>query len=137
MGSLFLGYAGVPGLAQTCNETQCKRPSSARVIVSYQFPEWLWTRALFGSFTKSAMMGGPELLIRLQNTIAYTSPTYLFCLSGNVEALRKHLDDGQASPYDIDSRGISLLHVSYLYCKRGFTADLPLERAQIHDGEPD
>jgi len=110
MGSLFLGYSGVPGITEPCNETQCRRRSSARFILSYQFPSWFWTRALFASFVKSTMFG-PEMLLRVQTTIPYTSETYNHCLKGNVGSLQRLFEEGCASPFDVDPDGVSLLHV--------------------------
>ena len=111
MGSLFLGYSGVPGITQPCNETQCRRRSSTRFILSYQFPEWFWTRALFASFVKSTMFG-PEMLLRVQTTIPWASETYNFCVDGNVKGLQRLFEEGCASPFDVDPRGASLLLVS-------------------------
>jgi hypothetical protein len=110
IGSLFMGYSGVPGITQPCNETQCKRRSSTRFILSYQFPEWFWTRALFASFVKSTMFG-PEMLLRVQTTIPWASETYNFCVDGNVKGLQRLFEEGSASPFDVDPRGTSLLHV--------------------------
>jgi hypothetical protein len=111
LGSLFIGYSGVPGLTQSCNEKQCSRRSQVRFITSYQFPKWMWTRALFTSFMTSRLYG-PEMLVRVQNTISYVSETYQCCLNGEVGLLKKRFDNGLASPFDVDPEGVSLLHVS-------------------------
>jgi hypothetical protein len=111
LGSLFVGYSGVPVLTQPCTERQCRRRSSLRVIASYQFPQWVWGRALFAAVASSRMTG-PEMLIRVQNKIPFASETYQFCLNGNVTSLQRHFDHGLASPYDVDTDGLSLLHVS-------------------------
>jgi hypothetical protein len=114
LGSLFIGYSGIPGLTESCNEKQCSRRSQVRFIASYQFPKWIWTRALFASFMTSRLYG-PEMLVRVQNTIPYVSETYQFCLNGQTELLKKRFDGGLASPYDVDPEGVSLLHVSFPY----------------------
>jgi hypothetical protein len=110
IGSLFVGYSGVPLATQPCNERQCRRRSTLRFILSYQFPSWFWTRALFASFT-TANVPGPEMLIRVQMKIPYASETYQHCLNGNAESLQRLFQERVASPFDVDQDGLSLLHV--------------------------
>jgi hypothetical protein len=111
LGSLFIGFSGVPGLTEVCNESQCNRRSQVRLIASYQFPKWMWTRALFASFMTSKLHG-PEMILRVKNTIPYTSETYQCCLNGELGLLKRRFDDGLASPFDVDPEGVSLVHVS-------------------------
>lgn len=110
MGSLFVGYSGVPLATQPCNERQCRRRSTLRFILSYQFPAWFWTRALFASFT-TANVPGPEMLIRVQTKIPFASEIYQHCLNGNAESLQRLFQKRAASPFDVDPDGLSLLHV--------------------------
>lgn len=56
-------------------------------------------------------MFGPEMLLRVQTTIPYTSETYNHCLKGNVGSLQRLFGEGSASPFDVDPDGVSLLHV--------------------------
>ena len=114
IGSLFVGYSGIPAVTEPCNERQCSKRSSSRVIVSYQFPEWFWTRSLLVSFM-SASMSGPEMLIRVSNTIPFASETYQHCLGGNVPGLKRLFETGCASPFDLDPEGLSLLRVSTVW----------------------
>jgi hypothetical protein len=110
IGSLFVGYSGVPLATQPCNERQCQRRSTVRFTLSYQFPAWFWTKALFASLT-TANVPGPEMLIRVQTKIPYTSEIYQHCLTGNAESLQRLFQERAASPFDVDPDGISLLHV--------------------------
>jgi hypothetical protein len=118
IGSLFIGYTGVPVVTPPCNEKQCKKRSTSRIIVSYQFPGWFWERSLFTSFMTAAL-SGPEMLIRVTNTIPFACETYQHCLDGNVPGLRRLFELGKASPFDLDPAGISLLHVSVETVSRG------------------
>jgi hypothetical protein len=111
IGSLFIGYSGVPIVTPPCNEKQCKKRSTSRIILSYQFPSWFWERSLFTSFM-SAALSGPEMLIRVTNTIPYACETYQHCVDGNVLGLRRLFEIGKASPFDLDPDGVSLLNVS-------------------------
>jgi hypothetical protein len=111
IGSLFIGYSGVPIVTPQCNEKQCKKRSTSRIILSYQFPSWFWERSLFTSFMTAALPG-PEMLIRVTNTIPYACETYQHCLDGNVLGMRRLFEIGRASPFDLDPDGVSLLHVS-------------------------
>lgn len=117
LGSLFIGYSGVPFVTQSCNERQCSRRSTLRFIVNYQFPAWFWTRALFASLT-SANMPGPEMLIRVQTTVPFASETYQYCLNGNTIGLQRLFEKHSASPFDVDPDGVSLLHVSNILYDR-------------------
>jgi hypothetical protein len=118
VGSLFVGYSGLPLFTQTCNETQCQKRSGLRVVVSYQFPKWFWEQALFASILQGTM-SGPEMLLRVHRTIPFASETYQYTLDGNVPALRRIFEQGKASPFDMDPNGQSLLHVSvYAYAFR-------------------
>jgi ankyrin repeat protein len=107
-GSLFVGYGGMPIITQPCNERQCRKPSSSKVVLSYQFPDWFWSRSLLLSFM-TASAAGPELLIRIPNTIPYASETYQHCLDGNVAGLLRLFKKKIASPFDLDPKGVSLL----------------------------
>lgn len=60
----------------------------------------------------SAALSGPEMLIRVTNTIPYACETYQHCVDGNVLGLRRLFEIGKASPFDLDPDGVSLLHVS-------------------------
>jgi len=111
VGSLFVGYSGMPAMTESCNEKQCRKRSSSRIIVSYQFPEWFWTRSFLASFM-TAGFAGPEMLIRLSNTIPFASETYQHCLGGNILGLKRLFEMGSASPFDLDPDGLSLLRVS-------------------------
>lgn len=111
IGSLFVGYSGIPVVTEPCNERQCRKRSSSRVIVSYQFPGWFWTRSLLASFM-TANVAGPEMLIRISNTIPFASETYQQCQTGNAFGLLRLFENGSASPFDLDPDGLSLLRVS-------------------------
>jgi hypothetical protein len=113
IGSLFIGYSGVPMVTPQCDEKQCRKRSTSRIILSYQFPEWFWERSLFTSFM-TASLSGPEMLIRVSNTIPYACETYQHCIDGNAPGLRRLFEVGKASPFDLDPEGFSLLHVSKL-----------------------
>jgi ankyrin repeat protein len=108
LGSLFLGYSGIPVLVEPCNEKQCRKRSTSRINLSYQFPSWFWSQSLVASFT-TAQPTGPELLIRISNTIPFASETYQYCSSGNERGLVRLFAAGKASPFDLDPDGLSLL----------------------------
>lgn len=46
LGSLFLGYAGVPTSAASCNLESCSKTRYLRLTVTYCFPTWFLNRAL-------------------------------------------------------------------------------------------
>jgi len=109
-GSLFVSYSGVPGLSQTCDEKHCHSRTNLRIITSYQLPTWIKERVLYTCFVSSRMTG-PEFLVRVQNSVPFSSETYQHCLNGDSALLKRRFDSGLASPYDVDPDGLSLLHV--------------------------
>ncbi|KAF2232683.1 ankyrin [Viridothelium virens] len=108
VGSLFVGYSGIPAMTPSCNETQCRKRSSMRIMLNYQFPEWLWTKMLFASYDTSTL-AGPELLLRVQTKIPFASPALDYCFRGDITSLKRMFEDGTASPFDVDPDGTSLL----------------------------
>jgi ankyrin repeat protein len=58
--------------------------------------------------------GDPELLLRTRRVIPWISPAILAILNGDLEELRDLLARGQASPYDEDIDGDTLLHIAAL-----------------------
>jgi ankyrin repeat protein len=116
IGSLFVGYSGIPLITEACNEKQCRRRSTFRVIVNYQFPKWFWTRALFASVVND-VMAGPEMLLRVPRQVPFTSEAYQHCLNGDVTSLKLLFDAGKASPFDVDPDGTFLLNSALRYDK--------------------
>lgn len=119
--SLFVGYGGIPGMTPTCNEAMCKKRSTARLVLSYQFPAWFWTKNLFASFVANTL-AGPELLLRVQNTIPWESRACQYCVIGEVMSLKRMFENGMASPFDVQQDSFSLLllalqHHRYDVCR--------------------
>ncbi|KAL9071606.1 MAG: hypothetical protein Q9157_005414 [Trypethelium eluteriae] len=107
VGSLFVGYSGIPAITPPCNETQCRRRSSMRIMLSYQFPEWFWTNVLFAS-CDTTTLAGPELLLRVQTKIPFNSAAIDYCFRGDIMSLKRMFENGTASPFDVNPDGTSL-----------------------------
>lgn len=58
--------------------------------------------------------GDPELLLRIRRVVPWDSPAFCAISSGNLADLRDLLTRGQASPYDEDINGDTLLHKASL-----------------------
>lgn len=115
LGSLQIGYQGVPIITATCDRQECKAREKSRVTVNYQFPEWFWQKKLLFSVVNH-VYSGPEILLRvkgrLENSFGPYNNNYISIVcSGNFKDLQKLITEGTIGLYDEDERGWSLLDV--------------------------
>jgi hypothetical protein len=111
VGSLFLGYSGLPQPWRECNERTCQRQSIPTIRVSYYFPSWFLTRVLQITFAMSYMKG-PELILNCPRVVEDDSPVIFQAVQGNLQHIQYLFNEGLASPYDVAlSNGRTALHV--------------------------
>ncbi len=112
LGSLFLGYTGLPTLTPPCNNGKCRRSSEAFVQFNYYFPSWFVARAV--SFAMSVQNSKiPKVSLRVLQLRNSYEEIFQSCIVGDVHSVRYLLMSGQASVTDIsDDSGHSPLHVS-------------------------
>lgn len=95
---------------QRCNEHSCRRSTSAKLSISYRFPEWLLNR-LISSVIISNHVNGPQLSLVVPRIVPNTSDIFFQSFAGNVDAVAKLLQSGLASPCDISGMwGYTPLH---------------------------
>jgi ankyrin repeat protein len=112
IGRLTIGYSGLPWpIMSSCNEPGCQQEAATQVRVRYQFPRWCWPKVFTASLGKTNF-GDPELLLRTRRVVPWDSPANIAIWCGDVEKLRDLLTRGQASPYDEDIDGNTLLHIA-------------------------
>ena len=75
----------------------------------YRGPAWLVNRAW--AFHAVKARNGWDCYFRQHNVIPWYSPVFKHAKSGNVMGLRELFDKNQASPWDCDDNGSTLLHV--------------------------
>lgn len=116
VGSLFMGYTGIPSPFRRCDVYDCRQRSLTHVKLTYRFPAWFWNRAIHVAF-----LGGgpsPELVLRFPCVRPFESDWGTFVRAGAVEDLKYLIDRKQASLHDVDSKyGMTALHWSMHRCR--------------------
>ena len=111
LGSLFVGYTGLPALGSACTESTCNRNLKPRISLSYYFPKWFLQRAL-SLVLYSRPELGPDLNLRTVRLIDRSADVFTYAVSGNVEGLKYLFTAGLASPIDVAlNGGYTPLHV--------------------------
>jgi len=112
LGSLFMGYSGLPVRNRACNERTCRKQSIPTVKVTYHFPHWLLARMIHFVLTLSYMKG-PGVSLSMPRVIPDNAPVLTFAVQGNLDGIKSLFSKGTASPYDVAlSNGRTALHVS-------------------------
>lgn len=116
LGSLFVGYSGLPIVRLQCDEHSCKLRSQPMVYVSYFFPPWFLARAM-SMVLASTPLAGPVVSLKMQRTIPGDSDIFTFARLGEVEKMKALFENGLASPHDVHyESGITPLHVCKFPC---------------------
>ncbi len=111
LGSLFVGYTGLPALASTCSNIKCQRSSEGFLQIDYLFPPWFLARivSMAMRFKDSKI---PDLSMRVLNVRSSYEAVFLSAREGDAELVRYFLTMGQASVQDVThDSGHSPLHV--------------------------
>jgi hypothetical protein len=112
MGSLFLGYTGVPVFPHPCDDSLCAQRSFPSAHLTYFFPEWFFRRMLTLAMAFDPV-GGPQVALRMPRILPDTAKIFHLATSGDIDAIKAMFKTGQASPFDVSSSfGYSVLHVS-------------------------
>ena len=115
IGTLFLGYFGLPKLAKACDNAQCSQRSNPSVLIVYFFPTWLLARAMI-ILMKFSLTSRPELLIRVPRVLDANASIFHYSDAGDVNGIKRLFERGLSSPFDVDNTGYSALMV----CIRAF-----------------
>lgn len=113
VGQLFVGYAGVPLLTESCDlPDQCQGTGESFMQFNYYFPTWFLSRVMTFSLRKSEFQR-PEYSLRVLN-IRSTFEAIFVGSEGNDAALvRSLISNDRASVLDItDGDGHSALHLA-------------------------
>lgn len=112
LGSLFVGYSGMPGLTPACDDRTCRRRASLAMDLVYYFPVWFLSRAFALNFSLTTF-GGPELMVRMPRMVSWGTPLWRLARDGDLPNVQILFSKGVASPYDVNAYGQSALHVSF------------------------
>ena len=111
LGTLFIGYVGIPRLTPSCDTRTCIRRSSFTAMVTYTFPMWFLARAVFMVIKMSSYLG-PQFSLTVSRIVAHSSAIFEYAVRGDIDDLKEILSHRIASPCDISyPEGYSVLMV--------------------------
>lgn len=111
LGTLFVGYAGLPVLTASCNSRLCQRSSEGFLQVNYYFPQWFLARIL-SLVVRFQDAQTPEISLRLLNVRSSYESIFQYAHRGDADSIKFLLTKGKASVLDVtDDSGHSPLHV--------------------------
>ena len=102
LGSLFLGYSGIPIVTPACDGPNCTTRARSTLMAMYVFPAWLLARIIQIVMRLSAS-NGLELNIRLPRVISSSSSIWKVSAQGNIEGIKGLFQQRAGSPFDVDS----------------------------------
>ena len=114
IGTLFVGYSGLPIFMQECNQQSCRSRSRPLAYVNYVFPHWFLARMV--SFVGTMHTSGPMAALRIQRTVPADAELFTFAKLGNTEGLADLFKSGRASPNDVHYlSGVTALHFAVAF----------------------
>ena len=116
IGSLFLGYAGMPYLSPIgCNESACTKREDALVKATYYFPAWIPYFSRMVSFVgRWNVLDGHDVSLRMPRVVPSSSEIFVLAQKGNVRGIKMLLSLQKASIHDVSAvEGRSAMHVSH------------------------
>lgn len=109
LGRLFVGYAGLPILSRSCDDTKCQRSRARRISVEYWFPLSFWSTIVRMQVGFQPNVG-PAMQLDTLRRIPDSAQCIDLALNGDVDGLKHLFGQGLASPRDVSTtRGYSLL----------------------------
>ena len=116
LGSLFVGYTGLPSSTLKCDLDTCANQGSRNLQfqASYTFPVWFVMKTLYFS-AENSFVGGPSFGLRIRNRINQNSGINVISLArtGDIPGIIQLLEKGKASLYDISITGVSPFRVRH------------------------
>lgn len=127
LGSLFVGYAGLPMFVNDCTISECSNQYRRIFQVSYTFPSWFIAKSV--EFVAAlTFRNEPSFGLKVRNRIGRSDTNDIFSLarqgdtSGIIELFRQR----KASPNDVSAAaGQTALHVSFSLVRCFFHTQSP------------
>ena len=124
LGSIFIGYVGLPFVTLKCDHHLCRQRACANTLISYVFPPWFLARGFTMTF-RLFPFARPELIIRINPVVPGSSAIFTSAGAGDVEAIKRVLSAGLGSPFDAEiSTGTTPLLVRYFCLDTQTLADV-------------
>ena len=112
MGSLFVGYSGLPLVSPTCDQSLYRRRSTKSVLLTYYLPWWFFVQRVAMLLFNFGRLQGPGFSIKMPRIMSASAAVFWFATIGDAENLKRLFTQGLASPNDINSQdGFTPLHV--------------------------
>ena len=112
IGSLFVGYSGLPALRPPCNEKTCHLQAQPLTYVTYFFPRWFLSRMVTFMMTVTPL-AGPVASLKVQRVVPGSADVFNFARLGDIDGMKALFEKGLASPHDVQyESGVTPLHVS-------------------------
>jgi hypothetical protein len=113
LGSLFIGYVGIPLLTPPCNTPLCQRRSAPSLQLRYYFPVWFIARVRWIASLRFGLHY-PQLSSAIVRTVPLDADLLHAAGCGDCESIMALFSLRKASPADVDcAHGRSALHVGY------------------------
>ncbi|KAL8804022.1 MAG: hypothetical protein Q9182_002813 [Xanthomendoza sp. 2 TL-2023] len=115
LGSLFVGYNGIPSLTPQCTEKNCRRRLTPTIRVSYYFPDWMMKRMLRFALSVDTA-DGIKVSLRAPQVVPDNSAVFECAVKGDLAGMSLLFDQGFASPFDVGiGTGRTALHYAVNY----------------------
>lgn len=108
LGSIFVGYVGLPIFSSKCDVFDCNHNTGAALWVDYYFPVWFLNRKIHFSLT-NRHNSGPEQTLRVTRIVHATSEIMKFAMQNDIQRMKDLLFHGRGSPYDTDGTNTPLI----------------------------
>jgi hypothetical protein len=98
-GTLFLGYAGMPLLTSSCNESSCWRQTTPTTSLTYHFRKWFVKGALCVALANTL---GPIASLKVPRVVdPEQAKIFSYWKLKDVESIKSLIEQGDTSPNDI------------------------------------
>jgi hypothetical protein len=110
VGDTFLNFVGQPAFVRRCSRRDCRKAKIWSGEITYVFPSWLLKKII----SMSMISKGPGWSFHMKcvNIVRSISDVARYTTGGDLAGLRMLFSNRLATPYDTESDGWTLLHVS-------------------------
>lgn len=110
-GRLSIGYVGSSKPSQACTVNGCRSRERSTFTLNYHFPSWFLARGIYMSLRAGHALS-LDMKIRLPHVRHSSAKIFQYIDTVNVRGVQRLLSKREASPWDVDEDGWSLLRVS-------------------------
>jgi len=109
-GTFQAQISGLPSNIAPCSLRTCKLRSELRIQLRLGFPQWVLGRILTIStfFTSQA---GLQFSLRATRVRNHSDVIFINATAGNIEAIQRQFERGEASAHDVDENYVPILSV--------------------------